>query len=273
MKPIMIHLQSVARALFSISLVAILFAPGSSRATDYTDVWYNAAESGQGYNIVQADAFFFVTFFIYGPDKNPTWYTAQLTLDSTGNYSGGLYLTHGTYYALPWNPADHPPATQVGTATFQPSTQNAYQGTLTYTVTGIGTVTKQIERLTLSSIALGGNYVGGQSGLYSSCSSSSQNGGYTDTYTLAATQTTSAIATFVFTYASGATCTLSGPLDQHGQLYNILNASYQCTGTLTFTTNALIYELKQTAQGVEGRFVANVGSGCQENAQFSAVLQ
>ncbi len=73
----------------------------------------------------------------------------------------------------------------VGTATFTPSTANNYQGTLTYTVNNVGTVTKAIQRLTLTPVRLVANYVGGQSGSYSSCNSSASNSLYQDFYTLA----------------------------------------------------------------------------------------
>ena len=49
-------------------------------------------------------------------------------------------------------------------------------------------------------------------------------------------------------------------------------ASYTCTGSLSFTTTATLYELKATAQGLEGRLSANLPSGCQESANFSGVL-
>jgi hypothetical protein len=251
--------------------VACLFAL-PARATDYTDIWYTASEPGWGVNVVQADNFLFLTFFIYGADNKPTWYTGQLTWDGA-KYSGGLYLTQGTYWALPWNPADHPAAQQVGTASLTPNSLNAYQATLLYSVNGIGSVTKAIERQTLTTIALGGTYTGGQAGAYSNCTTSSSNGAYTDTYTLTAAQTGGGTATFTFVYGSGATCTMSGTLEQHGQLYRIPGASYVCSGSLNVNTTSTIYELKQTAQGIEGRFAASLSGGCQENANFSAVLQ
>jgi hypothetical protein len=244
-----------------------------ARAVDYTDIWWNPAESGWGVNVVQADSFLFLTFFIYGADNKPTWYTADLTWDGA-KYSGGLYLTQGTYWALPWKPSDHPAAQQVGTATFTPNSLNAYQATLVYSVNGIGAVTKAIERQTLTSIALGGTYTGGQAGGYTSCTSSGTNGPYTDTFTLTVAQTTGNAATLTFVYGSGATCTMSGTLEQHGQLYRIPGASYACTGSLTYTTTATLYELKQTSLGIEGRLAATLpSSGCQENASFSGVLQ
>ena len=185
-------------------------------------------------------------------------------------YSGGLYLTQGSYWAVPWNPANHPPAQQVGTVTVQ--TIDPYNATLIYSVSGIGSVTKSITRQTLTPIPLGGTYVGAQSGAYASCTASSQNGTYTDTHTLTLAQTPSGIGTLTFTYDSGATCTFSGTLEQHGQLYRITGGSYKCTGSLAFTTTATIDELKATSQGIEGRFTATLPSGCRESASFSGVL-
>jgi hypothetical protein len=257
----------LSAALFGAWLVAL-----PARAIDYTDLWFVPAESGWGVNVVQSDNFMFLTFFIYGADSKPTWYSADLQWNGTA-YTGGLYATQGTYYAVPWNTANNL-STQVGTATFQPDSLNAYQATLTYNVNGIGTVIKAIERQTLTTIALGGSYIGGQVGAYSNCTSSSNNGGYTDTYSLAVAQTTGGVATFTFGYTgANATCILSGQLEQHGQVYRIPGASYTCTGDLQFSANSTtMYEIKQTAQGIEGRFAASLPSGCQEDANFSAVF-
>jgi hypothetical protein len=269
--------MSLRATLRTLILALACLAALPARAGYYTDIWYNATESGWGVNVVQSDDFMFLTFFIYGADNKPTWYTATLQWDGT-KYSGALYLTQGTYWALPWNPADHPAATQVGTASFTPDSLTAYQATLNYTVNGIGSVQKAIERQTLTSIALGGTYTGGQAGSYANCSDSGSNGPYTDTYDLTVTQTTGGVATLSFNYAGGgAVCTLSGPLEQHGQLYRIPGASYKCVPNnangLNFSTTATVYELKQTSQGIEGRLAATLPSGCQENANFSAVLQ
>jgi hypothetical protein len=264
--------RCIRRAVSAALLGACFVALPAHAVIDYTDLWFVPAESGWGVNAVQSDNFMFLTFFIYGPDNKPTWYSADLQWNGVA-YTGGLYATQGTYYAVPWNTANNL-TTQVGTATFQPDALNAYQATLTYTVNGIGTVVKSIERQTLTTIAIGGSYVGGQAGLYSNCNSSADNSSYTDQYTLGVAQTTGGVGTFTFVYAgANATCTLSGPLEQHGQLYRIPGASYQCTGGLQFSANsATMYEIKATAQGIEGRFAASLPNGCQENASFSAVL-
>ncbi|MGA8031313.1 MAG: hypothetical protein WCB48_02880, partial [Casimicrobiaceae bacterium] len=143
--------------------------------------------------------------------------------------------------------------------------------TLAYTVPGVGSFSKAIEREPLTPIALCGSYQGTQSGAYAGCSDPSINGPYTDNYSLAVSQTATS-ATLTFTYASGATCTISGATQQYGQLFDMPNASYVCTGTLSYTTTAAVYEMKATALGLEGRLSATVGGGCQENANFAGVL-
>src|SRR3954447_4143778 len=87
-----------------ILLVMLLGIAPRAEAVNYTDIWYNPSENGWGVNLVQSDAFMFATFFIYGPTGDPTWYTANLTRDASGNFNGGLFGTKGTYFAAPWNP-------------------------------------------------------------------------------------------------------------------------------------------------------------------------
>jgi hypothetical protein len=265
------HSSSHAAAMLKrIVLCAFLLCTAfPASASDYTDIWYVPAESGWGVNVVQSDSFLFVTFFIYGADNKPTWYTAQLTLDASGNYNGPLYATTGTYYAMPWNPKDNPPATQVGTASFQPT--SPYTAKLVYTLTtGPVTVNKAVQRQSLTQITIGGSYVGAQSGAYSGCSNSSSNQTYSDFFSLDVNQSTSGSVTLTFTY-QGLTCTLSGTLTQFGQLYTIPTTAYKCSDGLN--TNAKIDELRATALGIEGRFSSpTVGGGCREDATFSGVL-
>lgn len=246
-----------------------LGAAWPAAATDYTDIWYIPAESGWGVNLVQADDVIFATFFVYGQNKQPTWFVATIGKDANGNFSGSLYTTVGPYYGGPWDPAIYMPSL-AGTATFVPT--SPYAGTLTYSIINGPTVVKSIQRQTLKTIALGGTYTGGQAGGYSQCDNSSDNGPYTDTYDPLQVTHANGAVTFVFTYKSGATCTMAGNLTQIGQLYQISSMQYSCTGNLTFNVNGTMDEIKATAQGIEGHFTANVGSGCQEDATFSAVL-
>lgn len=263
------------RKLCLAGCAALTLAAAPARAIDYTDIWYNPTESGWGVNVVQSDSFIFATFFVYDPDRKPTWYTGQLRWDGS-RFTGSLFLTQGSYYLAPWIPGQHS-ATQVGEASFTPSDINAYTATLSYQVNGVGSVTKSIQRQTLTSIAIAGNYVGGQSGTYFNCNNSKQNGSYTDTYdTLQVTQTAGlpSTATLIFAYTNNLTCTLRGALEQHGQLYRIPNATYTCDGAVALNTTATVFELKATSLGIEGRLASsNVGGGCSESATFAAALK
>ena len=252
--------------------LAFCFVPLRATATDYTDIWYLPAESGWGVNMVQSDNFIFATFFIYGQNNTPTWYTAQMYSDANGNFAGNLFATMGTYFADPWNPGNLT-TRQVGTASFVPA--NAYQGTLTYSLTGGATVTKSIQRQTLTTIALAANYIGGQAGAYSGGGCTYQ-GPYTDTFNLTVTQPGDGTASFQFTFLqSNLTCTWSGSLVQYGKLYTMPSASYQCSdGT---STTARLDEIQATPYGIEAIFNAPSGaqgiSACSEGGNFSGTLK
>ena len=247
-------------------LAMLLFAAaGRAAATDYTDIWWIPAESGWGVNVVQSESFLFITFFIYGADGKPTWFAGNATLDGSGNYNGTLYATTGTYYVAPWMTGNQT-TTGTGTVSFQPTGPTTAK--LVYTVNGVGTVTKAIQRQTLTTITVGGAYSGAQTGMYSSCTQPA----YRDFFDLNVSQLNTGMVTFTFSYEEGLTCTFAGTLVQEGQLYSIPAATYQCSDGLK--TNASVTEIKATAQGVEGRFTApTVGGGCREDAQFSGVLQ
>jgi hypothetical protein len=251
-------------------LCLISLAPTMVRATDFTDIWYIPAESGWGVNVVQSNTFMFVTFFIYGADKKPTWYSANLSADATGAYSGKLYATTGTYYAMPWNPADLTQS-EVGTASFQPTSN--YTANLTYVLTaGSITVNKAIQRQTLTVIPLSGLYIGGQAGQYAGANCVAK-GSYTDTLRLQAVQTAGPAITLSFTYdGSGLSCTMAGTMAQFGKVYAVPAATYQCRNGLN--TTAIIDELRATSLGIEGHYTAaDLGNGCSESAAFSAVLR
>ncbi len=261
------------KRLLAALTLALLALPLPAAARDYTDIWYLPSESGWGVNLVQSENFIFATFFVYGPNNVPTWYTAQMSSDSNGNFSGNLYSFVGTYFGNPWK-AGNLVTTLAGTASFVPS--SAYQGTLTYTLSPAGpTVTKLIQRQSLTAIIIGGNYIGGQSGAYSGNGCSFQ-GAYSDTFDLTVTQPSDgSAATFAFTYLqSNISCTWSGTLVQSGQLYSMPNATYQCSDGTNST--ASINEIKATAHGIEAIFSAPSGSqgssSCSEAASFSGAL-
>ena len=259
--PMSLLQRVLAVVLFSLALVR----PAS--AVDYTDIWYNPAEAGWGVNLVQSNSFIFATFFIYGAGNKPYWVTAQLTRNSTtGEYTGPVYETTGTSFGDPWN-NNSSTVTQVGTATFTPS--SAIAGKLDYTINGTS-VSKQIQRQALTAIPLGGKYSGAYLSIFSNCSNSANNGPLTFFANLTVTQT--AGGPLKFEFDSNSAFSASGPYIQDGTLFRIPNA--------TFTMNGKSYpgsftEIKGTSQGIEGTWTANVSSiyaGCTESGYFSALF-
>ncbi|MCC6867820.1 MAG: hypothetical protein IT522_03260 [Burkholderiales bacterium] len=250
---------------FALSLAAV---PPAAAATDYTDIWWNAAESGWGVNFVQSDQFMFATFFIYGPTKQPTWVTANLVKDAGGAFTGGVYLTTGTYYGAPWNPADVT-VTQVGTATFTPTSPVA--GTFAYSINGVN-VSKTITRQTLTAISLAGKYYGGLVVTQANCKDPASNGTLSVPATITVSQVPNVSLQFVFDIVySGITVqtTLGGATVQQGSLYGIPAATLAVTAPPTQLT-AVATRIKRTALGVEGRWDAVTAGGCDQTATFSA---
>lgn len=263
------------RNVLALALGIFLLQSLPARADDYTDIWWAAGgtESGWGVNIIQSQDFIFATFFVYAPapapNKTPIWYAGNLTRQSDGSFSGGLYQTTGTGLDKPWNPADNS-ATQVGNATFTPTSTTT--ATLTYNVGGT-IVNKNIARQTLTAISLGGSYYGTAVVKLSNCTNPANNGQQIYDVDPVVSQTASVLQIQVtLPLTSGTdTCTFSGAYAQEGLLFRIPNATYVCTPS-GVNTSATLYEIKATSIGIEGRWTAANAGGCQEDATFSAVF-
>ena len=262
-------LQSSLRTLSAALLVSLALVRPAAAYIDWTDIWWATPEVGWGVNFVQSNQFIFATFFVHGPNLQPDWYTGQMTYDATTNvWSGGLYRTTGSYFGGPYNSAERS-TLQVGSVTFTPT--NSWSGTLTYNVNAVN-VTKQIQRLTLTTIPVGGNYYGGIYEELTSCANSSQNAVirlYSEFAVEQTTQDTTSQLKIDFAVENGV-CTLSGRYYLDGSLYSIPNASYKCTTGVD--TTAVVSGVKSTQQGIEGQWVAQFNNGCVDRGYFSAVL-
>jgi hypothetical protein len=249
-----------------------------ANALEYTDVYYNPAESGWGVFLVQSDVTQFVALFIYGTDNKPTWYTATLKQDAAGNYNGQLIATTGSYFGSNWN-SSQLTVNPVGTISFQPT--DSYRATVTYALNGGPTVTKSVQRQTLTAYQLPGNYSGSMSGTRSSCTNPSDNEPKVrGRFNLVASQTGDAAAALTFTFVdpenNGVVCTVQGPLTHFGRLYKMVGAQLSCTepgGPGPETTTVVIDGLHPTGQGIEFRVSGPTGGGgCIGSLRFSAVL-
>ena len=255
------------RTFGAVLLLTLACLRPASAATDYTDLWWNAGESGWGANFVQADDFIFVTFFIYGPTLQPTWYSGQMTRGTGDVWTGPLYLTSGSYFGATWSPAQRTTA-QVGTVTFAPL--SAVAGTLAYNV-GTINVVKSVTRQTLKTIVVGGTYLGGIYGDVYNCQNPVNNQTYRAFADFAAIQSPDGQLQIDFSVQGGGTCSMRGASTQEGQLFRIPNATYTCANGLV--TTASVTHIKATMQGFEGQWIANVNFGCVEAGYWSGVLK
>ena len=71
--------------------------PAGMASGDLTDLWWSAAESGWGINIVQhPSGDLFATWFVYGTDGKPTWYVVPGgRWKDRWEYDGTVYRTRG----------------------------------------------------------------------------------------------------------------------------------------------------------------------------------
>ena len=119
-------------------------------ATNYTDMWWNSAESGWGINVTQQGDVLFSTLFTYAANRQGTWYVmANGARQSDGSYLGDLFRTTGpAFNAVPFTPLGASNVVMVGTMRFRFTSGTT--ATLDYTVNGV-TVSKSIIRQVFSS--------------------------------------------------------------------------------------------------------------------------
>jgi len=275
------------RAGFTAGLLALAVAlPLTARAADYTDIWWapclpgascdaTGHENGWGVNLVQNGDVVFATFYVYDKAKQAIWYSSPMFANTSAGYSGTLYQTTGSWFGGPWSPSDVL-ATAVGASTFTPT--SATTGTLTYSVNVVGVgnvvVTKNIQRSSFRAIALCGSYTGTGLVTRSGCTDSSSNNTIAYDIDPTVTQTGGGALKIDFAYIAGSdVCTMVGVAAQEGQLFRVPNATYKCTVTTGINTTATLYEMKATAQGIEGRWTANINGGCREDGRFTALLR
>ena len=135
--------------LLSASLFALVLpaAAQSVPATNYTDMWYSAAESGWGISFLQHGSpsnQAYAVWYTYDPRAvdasgqfKPLWIVMSGgTWTSPTTITGPVYVTNG----VPYNqPGGKTAQTQVGTFTF--SFSSASTGTFAYNIAGSGTGT------------------------------------------------------------------------------------------------------------------------------------
>ena len=140
-------MKTLHASLLSIAvLLAAVLSPASQAqaANSYTDLWWNASESGWGINLNQQADTVFATWFTYVAGNKAAWFVmSDLARQADGSFSGPIYQTTG----IPMRQINGAVATRsvtaVGSATLRFTENTA--GTFTYTLQGV-TQTKSIAR-------------------------------------------------------------------------------------------------------------------------------
>ncbi|HZZ95077.1 MAG TPA: hypothetical protein VFE23_21135 [Usitatibacter sp.] len=125
-------------------------ACGLCQAANYSDIWWNPAESGWGLTIADHGTNLFGVWYTYRADGKPVWYTIPGGSFSSDRrtFTGDVYVTRGPAYTQAAFDASQVSATKVGSATFDfaPSGQPAGSVLFSYNVNGVGRSTR-IERM------------------------------------------------------------------------------------------------------------------------------
>ena len=115
---------------------------------NFTDHWYNPPESGWGIQVTAQGELQFVTWYTYGPDGLPRWFTAQLSRLGQDIFHGDIYETTGIPFSNINGHQATTSITNVGTATI--FYYGLAQAALLYTIGNVSAV-KPIERLVFAS--------------------------------------------------------------------------------------------------------------------------
>lgn len=231
---------------------------------DFSDLWWNASESGWGMQLVRGGDATFATLFVYDAHERPTFYTA--TLSAAGSvWSGTLYETTGPAFgAGSYDPA-RLTVRPVGSMTFAPATSD--MATLTYSVDG-SSVTKSVTRQTLRLENLSGAFPMATQRITTHCPDAAANAERTtlETATVAHSGTTIAIDWTI----GERTCRLTGGYMQAGRL-GAAQTSYTCSDGEA--GDMALFELAKRDGFLTGRFQGHsISNGCDYRGRMAAFL-
>lgn len=116
----------------------------STPAVNFTDLWWNPAESGWGMTVTHQPGNMFLAWFVYDTNRKPTWFVSTCPTNAAGTSCSGtlLRVTGPPFGAIFDTTQVH--ATTAGTVSL--SFTDPDNGVLTYSVDGAGSGTKNITR-------------------------------------------------------------------------------------------------------------------------------
>ena len=263
--------------LVKIALFALVIGSPVSRladaavTTNYSDLWWNPLESGWGVNISQQADILFVTFFVFDANRQPSWYTAELTFlgqRANGNliFTGDNYVTSGPRFDGRFDPATVG-TRKVGSASF--TATSAIAGTLVYMVDGV-TIRKSLVRQTLKTENVSGTYVGAASASQA-CSDPTLNGEFVQPMRVTLVHSGSSFQMSTTDVETGRQCFWAGTYIQDGQVARA-GGDYSCASGEVGTFN--FFEIQSSISGIMGRLstVSTInGTTCNIDGRLAAV--
>ena len=255
----------------ALALVIALPAAATSYSTDYTDLWYNAAEDGWGVNLIQQDDVIFATLFVYDANGNAHWFVASdVEPVSAGNqtsFTGALYQTTGPYFGAAWTARG--PAVPVGTLAFNFDSANT--ATMQYSVNGVA-VSKSISRQSWRNNSLAGNFIGGLTAQGTNCGGGVANGPILILYQLSIQHAANQQVSMSLSNDSGQVCTFAGGYLQAGKLGSV-SGSWGCTNPAHSVNNAGTFTISNIAVAITGWSGVFTGSDqyCTYRGQFGGI--
>jgi hypothetical protein len=232
--------------------------------SDFSDLWWNAAESGWGMQLVRGGDATFATLYVYDAKERPVFYTA--TLSAVGPvWSGTLYETTGPHFGAAVFDPTKVIVRAVGAMTFAPATSDT--ATLSYSVDGLN-VTKNVMRQTLRLENLSGAFAIATQRATTHCPDAAANGERLALESATVAHSGSAI-TIDWT-VGGRTCQLTGTYMQTGRL-GAAQTSYACSDGEA--GDMALFELAKRDGFLTGRFQGHaITNGCDYRGRVSAFV-
>ncbi len=255
-------MKKVAACFFSL-LLSSPFASANTFMTDLTDLWWNANESGWGVTATHQREIVFLTFFVYGPDNRPTFYTGQGTYTGQATsgalvFSGPMYQTSGPWLGTTFNP-NAVTVRQVGTLSLTAFVDTA---TLTYSVDGT-VVNKSLTRQTFRNNDLTGSYGGVFRESFQACSNPADNGTIETSVGVAIVNSATTLA--MTTNQSGFVCNYVGNYRQNGRMGSS-TGTYTCPGVQGAYD---MVEIEANTTGITARYTAQDNVCAQATTRLS----
>lgn len=253
-------------AAFLLSLC--LFSPfvsANTFTTDLSDLWWNANESGWGVTASHQREVVFLTFFVYGTDNRPTFYTATATYTGQSgsgalNFSGQMIQTTGPWLGTFFNP-NSVTRRVVGDVTFSAFVDAA---TLTYSVDGT-VVNKALTRQTFRLNELTASYAGVIRQTAAGCANPANNGTLENIVGVSIANSDTNFA--MTTNGNGLVCNYAGNYRQGGRMGSS-TGTYTCPG---ISGSYEMLEIEANPSGMTARFSASDNTCSQISGRLAIV--